>query len=620
MEQTNLKLDLNIDKDLFVAAEKLCDLLGVEIGDGITVTAEKSDRTGVVLKNGKAHITYSKKHLFFRELGLLVEYARKTDEFELWEDGYFECISAMIDASRGAVPSVSGMKKLIDHLAVMGYSMVMLYTEDVIELPGYEYFGYMRGRYSADELREIDDYAHQYGIEAIPCLECYGHMEKYLMWNEASPIKDTSGVLLAREEKTFEFLDKLIATVSSCFRSKRMHIGMDEAWDMGRGNFLTKHGYVPPFEIFNEYMERLIKITDKYGLTPMMWSDMYFRVNTDNNGYYGKDIVVAKEVLEKVPEGVELVFWHYGEEPHCDDYMLKKHKEFNRKIIYAGGFWSWIGHFPENNYTLDAVRFSLDACRKNDVREAMATVWSNDGSECDLYANLLPLSFFAELCYNNDADDQKLKERFEATTGGDYDAFFAMSNYHNTFENGEVYETFPERFMGKQLFWQDILEGLYDTHFFKKHMSGHYAENAERMKKYFGGKWDYLYRFASLVFDYLAEKAYIAENLHPAYNSDDKAMLKTLSEKNIPALIEKTKLVHNMHREIWHDKLKAFGWSNLDVRYAGVVARCETAKLMIDRYLGGKLDRLEQLDEVRLEKPLGGFTHYSMIATPNLKI
>jgi hypothetical protein len=30
---------------------------------------------------------------------------------------------------------------------------------------------------------------------------------------------------------------------------------MDEAWDMGRGKFMDLHGYVPPFEIFNEYME-----------------------------------------------------------------------------------------------------------------------------------------------------------------------------------------------------------------------------------------------------------------------------------------------------------------------------------------------------------------------------
>ena len=53
---------------------------------------------------------------------------------------------------------------------------------------------------------------------------------------------------------------------------------MDESWDMGRGRFLTKHGLVPPFQIFTEYMQELSRIIDKYGLSPYMWSDMYFRI------------------------------------------------------------------------------------------------------------------------------------------------------------------------------------------------------------------------------------------------------------------------------------------------------------------------------------------------------
>ena len=36
----------------------------------------------------------------------------------------------------------------------------MLYTEDTYEVDNEPYFGYMRGRYSADELRELDDYAY----------------------------------------------------------------------------------------------------------------------------------------------------------------------------------------------------------------------------------------------------------------------------------------------------------------------------------------------------------------------------------------------------------------------------------------------------------------------------
>ena len=314
----------DIDPDLMIGVERLTDLLGFTIGDGIRVTAEQGDRIGVSLHDKQATIYYTKKALFYRELSILCRHITETD-LDLFEDGFFETVSAMIDVSRCGVPTLDSVREMLDHMAVMGYSMAMLYTEDMIRLEGKPYFGYMRGRFEPQELRALDDYAFAYGIEMIPCLECYGHMEKYLLWGEAWRIKDTAHVLMAREENTFDFLDRLIGTAASCFRSRRIHVGMDEAFDMGRGNFLTKHGYVPPFDIFNEYMDRLMAIVEKHGLSPMMWSDMYFRVSSGRNQYYAEATEIPPEVAAKIPENMELVFWHYGEAPHCDDFMLKKH-------------------------------------------------------------------------------------------------------------------------------------------------------------------------------------------------------------------------------------------------------------------------------------------------------
>ncbi len=620
---SKIKLSFNVDSSLLTGAERLLSILDFEIADSacITVTAVLGDKLGVSLKNNSAVIYYTKKNEFYRELGLLIEHAKQSDEFFITEDNFYSCISAMIDSSRCAVPTVATVKKLIDYMAVMGYSMAMLYTEDTIELEGRPYFGYMRGRYTESELKSIDDYAYDYGIEVIACLELYGHMGAYLRWGEAAEIKDTAGVLLAREEKTFEFVEEILAKVSRCFRSRRVHIGMDEAWDMGRGNFLTKHGYVPPFRIFNEYMERLIQITNKYNMIPMMWSDMYFRVNTTNNGYYEEEIQIPQETIDVIPKEVELIFWHYGEKPYCDDYMLKKHNALGRKIIYAGGLWGWIGHFPEHHYAMDACRFSLNACRNNDVHEAMITIWTNDNAECDLFANLFGMSFFAEMCYDNSVGDDKLRERFEACTGGNYDAFYEMSLYHNSFNEDDDYSShYSTRFLGKPLFWQDIMEGLYDTHLFKKQMSGHYAAAAEQMKTHAADRWNYLYDFAYKVFDYLAAKTYIAENLVPSYKSGDKEMLARIANELLPSLKAKTIAVHEANKAMWFDKYKVIGWSNLDIRYGGMASRCDTAKLLLDRYLNGELETLEELDEERLPKGLSGFEVYSSMATPIGKI
>lgn len=614
---SKIKLTFNVDASLMIGVERLLSILDFEIADGITVTAELGDKLGVSLKDNKAIIYYTKKNEFYRELGILIEHAKKESEFFIIEDNFYTCISAMIDSSRCSVPTVATVKKLLDYMAVMGYSMAMLYTEDTLELEGRLYFGYMRGRYTAEELKAIDDYAYEYGIECIACLELYGHMAAYLKWGEAAAIKDTGSVLLAREEKTFQFVEELIAKVSECFRSRRVHIGMDEAWDMGRGAFLTKHGYVPPYQIFNEYMERLIQITNKYNMVPMMWSDMYFRANTDNNGYYDESIVIPQETIDIIPEEVELIFWHYGEKPYCDDYMLKKHNALGRKVIYAGGLWGWIGHFPEHNYAMDACRFSLNACRNNNVREAMITIWTNDNGECDLFANLFGMSFFTEMCYDNDVKEDKLRARFEACTGGNYDAFYKMADYHNSFtENDDYSANFHSRFLGKPLFWQDIMDGLYDTHLFSKKMSGHYEAAAAKMKEFAADEWGYLYDFAYKVFDYLATKTLIAENLVPSYKNGDKEMLAKIANELLPLLKEKTVAVHEAHKANWFAKYKDLGWAGLDIRYGGMASRCDTAKMTINSYLEGKIDSIGSLEEERLNKPLSGFMGYGGISTP----
>lgn len=64
-------------------------------------------------------------------------------------------LGVMVDCSRNAVMTVDIVKKFIDALSKMGYNMLMLYTEDTYEVDNQPWFGYLRGRYSKDEMKEI---------------------------------------------------------------------------------------------------------------------------------------------------------------------------------------------------------------------------------------------------------------------------------------------------------------------------------------------------------------------------------------------------------------------------------------------------------------------------------
>ncbi len=68
-----------IDESLQEGVRRLSRVLGFTVGEGITVEAREGDYTGVMLMGNRAVITYAKKHLFFRMLGILVEKCGKGD-------------------------------------------------------------------------------------------------------------------------------------------------------------------------------------------------------------------------------------------------------------------------------------------------------------------------------------------------------------------------------------------------------------------------------------------------------------------------------------------------------------------------------------------------------------
>ena len=126
----------------------------------------------------------------------------------------FRHFGVMLDCSRDGVMKVSAVKQMIDCLHKMGYNTLELYTEDTYEIDGEPYFGYLRGRYTKAELKEIDAYAKSKGIELIPCIQTLAHYTALVRHIEYADIVDVNDILLIDEPKTYELIDKIFATIA----------------------------------------------------------------------------------------------------------------------------------------------------------------------------------------------------------------------------------------------------------------------------------------------------------------------------------------------------------------------------------------------------------------------
>ena len=104
--------------------------------------------------------------------------------------GMFEKIGLMMDCSFNTVPTVKTVKLMIDLLSKMGYNRLELYTEDTYEIKNRPYFGYLRGRYTGAELKELDAYAISKGIELRPCIQVLAHLGGLFRTGEFDHVKD----------------------------------------------------------------------------------------------------------------------------------------------------------------------------------------------------------------------------------------------------------------------------------------------------------------------------------------------------------------------------------------------------------------------------------------------
>lgn len=538
---------------------------------------------------------------FFRGLTML---AARFDErpFRVRETPSLDLLGAMLDCSRNAVPTMAAAKTFLRRLSRMGYNAVLLYTEDTYEVAGRPYFGYLRGRFSQAELRELDQYADALGIEMIPCIQTLGHMARALRWPCMEDVRDTDDVLLLDEEKTYALIEEMIVAASRPFATRRIHIGMDEAYGLGRGKYMDRHGYVPQSELMQKHLARISNILKKHGLHAMMWSDMYFHMaQPGSTAAYPAGCTLSEAIVAAAPKDIDLVYWdYYTEDGALARHLFAEHARFSADTLFAGGVYTWNGPVPDYDKAEATTRVLMTACREAGVRQAFATMWGDDGAECSpLLGGLLGLQLFAEIAYNGGRDDDALDARFEACTGCPAQPFRALGAF-----NRIGLDARPGDVMNpvKQLLYEDPLMPLFEADFAGLEPEAHYRVLAARYARYAEENpafADFFGFYAQIGRAMAAKCAYRAAAAPAVRRGDRRA-----AEKDVlplcDACIEEMRALARCWRALWMNSLRPFGFEVIDIRLSAQIGRLETARERIGAFAQGRLDDIPELTEEKL--------------------
>ena len=507
------------------------------------------------------------------------------------EQKYF---GVMLDMSRNAVMKPSTVNKFVDYISSFGYNMLQLYTEDTYEVNNEPYFGYLRGGFKKEEIKEIDAHCRKKGVELIPCIQTLAHLRTIFKYHPYRGINDYDDILLIDEPRTYELIDNMFASLAESYSSRKVHIGMDEAHMVGLGRYLDKHGLCNRYELLNRHLTKVVEIAKKYGFEPMMWSDMFFRMG-NNGAYYLRNPKVPQEAIDGVPD-VALVYWDYYHK-HKEDYraMVKAHEKFGKDIWFAGGAWSWVGWTPANRYTLQTMKPAMDVCRERGVDNIFFTLWGDNGKECS-YFSLLPSLYYLKRYYDGVKDRKQIAKEFEALTGEPFERMMNTDDPNYVGGNRE-----GTRDPSKYMLYNDPFFGWLDTTA-KEGVPQEYKKLARRFATYAkeSENFGYIYDTLSKLCKALSYKYDIGVRAREGYQSKDTEALRAVAvdmkkaEKAVNAFYES-------FRALWHKENKPNGFEIQDMRLGGLMQRMKHCRERLENYLNGKEESLPELENALLD-------------------
>ncbi len=563
--------------------------------DGMMLHAIRGKGIAVEKQDSDTFITYDTEPHFYMALARSMEMSMGVHEITAKASR----LGFMIDCSRNGVSKPDMIKQLICILVMAGYDYLELYTEDTYELPDEPYFGYKRGRYSAEELKEIVAFAQAFQFEMVPCIQTLAHLKRLANWKPYFDHMDIDDILLVGHEKTYELIRKCFRFCKEIFLTKRINIGLDEAYHIGRGRYTDMYGYKSTHEVYLEHMKKVFAICKEEGLEPEFWADSFY------------DSDLTEEERKELFDGSQLpIVWRYGyHEAEKARVHLKKIKPYTGKVMYAGGLWKWFGFAPNNDMSERSIDVLFAVASDCEVDDILMTTWGNDGDECSVFAIMPSLWYAAHKLYPCDVNLSKMIQIFTGYTKEEWEVCDKL--------NYVMPEVDRHSNAAKYLLYNDFLVGLLDYN-----TPDHAGEIYQRLLPTFteltkrDSAFSYLFESYEALCRVLTRKATYGRRLYKAYQEKDVDTIRNMITE-IQEIKKDLQEFYSLYRDQWMKERKGFGFEVIDVRVGGLISRVETVTSVLNNYLDGKIEKVYELEEERLEYFCGQLTGDAIYAFPH---
>lgn len=504
----------------------------------------------------------------------------------------FERNGLMVDNGRNAVVNVQTVKYLLRKMAIMGHTWYMLYMEDNYEIPEQPYFGLYRGRYSQEDLKELTAYATKLGIELVPCIQTLAHLNQFLEWEHINAAYgDIDDILNVGRTQTKELIRQMLQSLRACFTTETIHLGMDEAYNLGRGSYMNEFGLRSKTDIMKDHLHMMLELCEEIGFKPMIWDDMFF-------SWYNQ---VDNASDFKVPDGIELMYWDYYniQQSHYEE-RIDTRRQITQQLHFAGGAWRWTGYVPHHRKTLHTSIAALAACKAKNVEKVIATAWGDDSSEAPFYAVLFGLTLYA-LLDSQEYDEATFDQWLQAYTNMNLEQWLYQGEFDLLPEFDQIKGL--DVTTSKYLLYQDLLMPRFMDEI--QHLGLNYAHKMVELYNKFDTIQVAEFALGKQFYKNYAKVLEIKWNLPYriwyAYHQDDREALAHIAEYELTHLYHRLDALCESRRQIWLHEANPQGLEIIEQRFGSMMMRAKTTASRLLAYVNGEVTSIPELEEARID-------------------
>ena len=347
-------------------------------------------------------------------------------DFEEWQDVKIPCMEItdyadyqyrgwMIDISRGPIPTMDYLKRQIRTMAEFKLNTLTLYTEHTFVSEAFDYAP--TDGLTAEQIRELQNFAKNYYVEIIGNQQCFAHFEKILSNPKYEYLADTKYNLNPAIPETYDFLRTLLKEETAAYSSPWFNINCDETELLGTGKAAK---YVKKVGASEAYIRHILKVNDivkSCGKKTMMWADI---------------VLKDKKIQTKLPKDITMLVWSYAPSDSFDG-MIKPIKEAGYDFWVVPGVSMWSTVFPSmSSYEKNIANFARDG-RRFGAKGLLNTAW-NDSGEASLNSVWHAMAWGAEMSWKPTAQTEPEaadKERSERLATFDTNFNFQFFHFYN---------------------------------------------------------------------------------------------------------------------------------------------------------------------------------------------